>query len=119
MHINIETLTESELIALNHRIVTRLRELKGAQTKRQLKEFTFGDYVVFTKENGDPIEGMVVLCLKSTVTIIDDDEQHWKVSPGLLNKIKVPRGFVPKPIAELDRIIAQWQQPPAKRKSTT
>ena len=107
MTIDIDSLTEADLLELHHRIIAKLRILEAAKVQRQLQEFTFGDRVSFFNKSGDTVEGMVVRCLKKTVTLIDDSDQHWKVSPTLLRKIEVPPGYVPRPIAELNRLIAK------------
>jgi hypothetical protein len=107
MTIDIDPLTEVELLELHHRIVAKLRTLEADKVQRQLQQFTFGDRVAFSNKNGQTVEGTVVRCLKTTVALIDDDDEHWKVSPTLLRKIEVPPGYLPRPIAELNRLIAK------------
>jgi hypothetical protein len=107
MTIDIDSLTEAELVELHHQIVAKLRKLEAVKVQRQLQDFKFGDRVAFVNKVGQTIEGMVVRCLKTTVTLVDDSDEHWKVSPSLLRKIDVPVGYVPKPIAELNRLLAK------------
>lgn len=47
MEINIDELTEAELIALNHRIVERLRFLHQMRAHVHMLEFKIGDRVTF------------------------------------------------------------------------
>ena len=47
MRIDIDKLTEAELIDLNHRIVERLRFLNQARAHVQMLEFKIGDRVTF------------------------------------------------------------------------
>jgi hypothetical protein len=84
--INIDELTEAELIDLNHRIVERLRFLNQIRAHKRMLEFRLGDRVTFQPEGHHPLFGMVTRYNKKTVTVITDDGQHWTVSPSLLRK---------------------------------
>ncbi len=50
MKIDINSLTEAELVALNHRIVERLRFLHQARAHARMLEFRIGDRVSFEPE---------------------------------------------------------------------
>src|SRR5512139_3665606 len=91
MKVNIDELTEAELIDLNHRIVERLRFLNQMRAHGQMLEFKIGDRVIFQPGNHPPVVGMLTRYNKKTVTIITDDGQHWNVSPSLLRKAGSPR----------------------------
>ena len=82
--INIDELTEAELIDLNHRIVERLRFLSQMRAHKRMIEFKIGDRVTFQPEGSPPVTGMLVRYNKKTVTVITEDGQHWNVSPSLL-----------------------------------
>jgi hypothetical protein len=86
MKIDIDELTEAELIDLNHRIVERLRFLNQMRAHGQMLEFKIGDRVTFQPEGRSPVVGMLTRYNKKTVTVITDDGQHWNVSPSLLRK---------------------------------
>ena len=86
MKINIDELTEAELIDLNHRIVERLRFLNQGRAHSQMLKFKIGDRVTFQPGGRPPVFGMLTRYNKKTVTIITDDGQHWNVSPSLLRK---------------------------------
>jgi hypothetical protein len=86
MKINIDELTESELVDLNHRIVERLRFLNQMRVHSRMLEFKIGDRVSFKPDDRPPLTGMLTRYNKKTVTVIADDGQHWNVSPGLLFK---------------------------------
>ena len=86
MHINIDELTESELVDLNHRIVERLRFLNQMRAHTKMLEFKIGDRVTFKPEGHLPVVGMLTRYNKKTVTVITDDGQHWNVSPNFLRK---------------------------------
>jgi len=86
MNIDIDRLTESELIDLNNRIVERLRFLQHMRSHAQMLKFRIGDRVTFQPEGRPAVVGMVTRYNRKTVTVITDDGQHWNVSPGLLQK---------------------------------
>ena len=91
MKINIDELTEAELIDLNHRIVERLRFLNQMRAHGQMLEFKIGDRVAFQPEGHPPVVGMLTRYNRKTVTVITDDGQHWNVTPSLLRKAESPR----------------------------
>ncbi len=86
MKINIDELTEAELIDLNHRIVEHLRFLNQMRAHGQMLEFKIGDRVTFQPGDRPPVAGMLPRYNKKTVTIITEDGQRWNVSPSLLRK---------------------------------
>ncbi len=86
MKIDIDKLSEAELIALNHRIVERLRFLNQKRAHEHMLEFQIGDRVTFQPEGLPPVVGMLTRYNKKTVTIITEEWQHWNVSPRLLRK---------------------------------
>ncbi len=91
MKIDIDELTEAELIDLNHRIVERLRFLNQMRAHGRMLEFKIGDRVIFQPGNHPPVVGMLTRYNRKTVTVITDDGQHWNVSPNLLRKAESPR----------------------------
>jgi hypothetical protein len=84
--IDIDEFSEAELIALNNRIVQRLRFLNQKRAHEQMLKFQIGDRVTFRPEGLPPVVGMLTRYNKKTVTVITDDGQHWNVSPRLLRK---------------------------------
>ena len=86
MKIDIDNLSEAELMALNHRIVERLRFLNQKRAHEHMLKFQIGDRVTFQPEGLPPVVGMLTRHNKKTVTIITEDGQHWNVSPRLLRK---------------------------------
>ncbi len=65
MTIDIDRLTEAELIDLNHRIGERVR---------------------FHPDGRPPVTGMVTRYNRKTVSIVTDNGQRWNVSPQLLER---------------------------------
>ena len=94
MDINIDKLTEPELIDLNHRIVARLRFLGQMRTHVEMLDFRIGDRVTFQPTGHGPVTGMLTRYNKKTVTVITDDGRQWNVSPSLLSKVGEPQGRV-------------------------
>jgi len=87
MKIDIDKLSEAELIALNNRIVERLRFLNQKRAHEHMLKFQIGDRVTFEPEGLPPVVGMLTRYNKKTVTIITEDGQHWNVSPRFLRKV--------------------------------
>ena len=86
MKIDIDKLSEGELVDLNHRIVERLRFLNQMRAHSQMLDFKIGDRVTFQPEGRPPVVGMLTRYNKKTVTVITDSGQHWNVAPGFLRK---------------------------------
>ena|ERR1051325_5655772 len=87
MRIDIDGLTEAELIDLNHRIVERLKFLNHMRAHAKMLEFRLGDRVSFQPE-GRPVQvGMLTRYNKKTVTVITEGGEHWNVAPGLLRRV--------------------------------
>jgi hypothetical protein len=84
--IDIDRLTEAELVDLNHRIVERLRFLQQMRAHAMMLDFRIGDRVTFQPPGEGDIVGMLTRYNKKTVTVITDDGRHWNVSPHLIRK---------------------------------
>ena len=84
MRIDIDRLTEAELIDLNNRIVERLRFLHQMKAHSQMLEFRIGDRVTFQPEGRPAVIGMLTRYNRKTVTVITDDGHHWNVAPMFL-----------------------------------
>ena len=87
MRIDIDGLTEAELIDLNHRVVERLKFLNHMRAHAQMLEFRIGDRVSFLPEGRPLVVGMLTRYNKKTVTIITESGEHWNVAPGLLCRV--------------------------------
>jgi hypothetical protein len=87
MKVDIDKLSEPELIDLNHRIVARLRFLSQTRAHAEMLAFKIGDRVSFEPGGRGPVEGMLTRYNKTTVTVITDDGQQWNVSPAFVKKV--------------------------------
>ena len=86
MNIDIDKLSETELIDLNHRIVARLRFLNQMRAHSQMLDFRIGDRVTFQPEGRATLFGIVTRYNRKSVTVITEGGEHWTVAPGLLRK---------------------------------
>lgn len=86
--IDINSLTEAELIDHNNRIVARLRFLNQARAHTHMLEFSVGDKVSFQPDGREPLFGVITKYNRKTVTIITEQGQRWNVSPILLRRFK-------------------------------
>ena len=92
MKIDIDQLTDAELIDLNHRIVERLRFLDQMRAHVEMLEFKIGDRVTFQPPGHSLLEGMLTRYNQKTVTVITDTGQKWNVSPTVLSMVKSAKG---------------------------
>ena len=86
MKIDIDQLTESELIHLNEKIIQRLRMIRQMRAHVQMLGFQIGEKVWFQVETGESVRGIVARYNKKSVTVVSDGGQRWTVSPGFLRK---------------------------------
>ena len=89
MKIDLDKLTEAQLVDLNHRIVARLKFLREARSHSAMLEFRIGDRVTFKPEGSLPLVGVLTKYNRKTVTVITGDGEHWNVSPMFLRKADV------------------------------
>ncbi len=84
MKIDIDKLTEDELIDLNNRVVARLKFFYQSRAHSLMLKFSIGDRVCFQPDGHPILSGMLTRYNKKTVTVITDSGQQWNVAPGLL-----------------------------------
>ncbi|MCP5197536.1 MAG: hypothetical protein H6974_12265 [Gammaproteobacteria bacterium] len=94
MAIDIDHLTEAELIDLNRRIVERLRVLHQLQAHVTMLKFSIGDRVTFATDEGRIVVGMLVRYNRKTVSVLTDEGRRWNVSPHFLRPLE-PRDITP------------------------
>ena len=84
--INIDHLTEAELLDLNHRIVQRLRLISQVHAHKAMLEFRIGDRVAFDRGSEAPVFGILTRYNSKSVTVVTDDGHRWNVSPSFLRR---------------------------------
>jgi hypothetical protein len=89
-HIDIDSLSEDELIELNHKVVARLRFLSQMRSHSAMLDFRVGERVKFHRDGDDALVGTLIRYNKKTVTVVTDAGQHWNVSPSLLTRANPP-----------------------------
>ena len=86
MKIDIDHLTESDLIHLNEKIIQRLRMIRQMRAHVQMLGFQIGERVWFETEREETVRGMVVRYNRKSITVVTDDGHRWTVSPAFLRK---------------------------------
>lgn len=90
MKIDIDRLTEADLVDLNHRIVERLRFLQQMRSHVQMLEFKVGERVQFQPDGHPRVTGILTRYNRKTVTVIADTGQQWNVAPQFLQRVAPP-----------------------------
>ena len=88
MEIDIDSLSEDELIRLNERIVARLKFLESMHAHAEMLQFDVGQNVSFQAPGKGRQIGTLVKYNKKTVTVLTTSGQKWNVSPHLLSAVK-------------------------------
>ncbi len=86
MKIDIDELSEEELIDLNHRVVERLRFLSQMRAHSQMLDFKIGERVTFHPDGYPPLFGIVARYNRKSVSVVTDTGQRWNVAPSLLRR---------------------------------
>jgi len=84
--IDIDRLTEAELIELNHRVVARLKFLNDRRAHASMLEFRIGEKVRFRPDGHSEVIGIITKYNRKSVTVIAENGQLWNVAPMLLGK---------------------------------
>jgi hypothetical protein len=90
MPIDIDRLTEAELIDLNNRIVARLKFLSQMRAHAHMLEFRIGEKVSFQPDGQPLLTGIIAKYNRKSVTVITENGQQWNVAPAFLRKIEAP-----------------------------
>ena len=88
MKIDIDELSEKELIELNHRIVERLKFLESARRHKEMMDFNIGERISFIPPGREKQYGVLIKYNRKTVTVVTDQGEQWNVPPFLLSKVK-------------------------------
>jgi len=88
MKIDIDRLTEPELIDLNNRVVARLKFLHEMRAHARMLDFSIGERVSFQPDGHPVLAGIIAKYNRKTVTVITDNGQQWNVAPAFLRKVE-------------------------------
>jgi hypothetical protein len=86
MNINIDNMNEDELLALNSRVIARLKLIQQHNTLNSMIKFEVGQRVSFDPD-GRMRTGVLIKFNPKTVVVLTDDGQRWKVSPQLIRHL--------------------------------
>lgn len=75
--IDIDRLSEQELIDLNHKIVSRLRFLREMRSHAEMMNFRIGEKVRFQPSGHSEVTGTLTRYNKKSVTVIAEDGMRW------------------------------------------
>lgn len=86
MRLDIDALSEAELIDLNNRVVARLRFLAEERAHSRMIEFRNGERVTFQPADRPMVTGMLTRYNRKSVTVVTDDGDRWNVAPSALRR---------------------------------
>ena len=86
MPIDIDKLTEAELIDLNNRVVARLKFLNQMRAHAHMLDFSIGERVSFQPDGQPLLTGIIAKYNRKSVTVITENGQQWNVAPVFLRK---------------------------------
>ena len=88
MPVDIDKMTRDELVALNHRIVERLKFMDSLQAHKDMMAFNIGARVSFDSGQDERLQGTLLKFNRKTVTVVTENGQRWNISPHLLSAVK-------------------------------
>jgi hypothetical protein len=86
MPIDIDRLTEAELIDLNNRVVARLKFLSQMRAHAHMLDFRIGERVSFQPEGQPLLTGIIAKYNRKSVTVVTESGQRWNVAPVFLRR---------------------------------
>ncbi|MBL0124941.1 MAG: hypothetical protein IPP88_20215 [Betaproteobacteria bacterium] len=86
MTIDIDKLTEAELIDLNNRVDARLKFLNQMRAHARMLDFSIGEKVSFQPDGHPQLTGIITKYNRKTVTVITESGQQWNVAPAFLRR---------------------------------
>ena len=89
--INIDSFSMDELVELNKRIISRIKELNSQKQAQAALKFRMGDIVSFVKTDDHvKVVGLILSIKKTKVCILTETGSQWTVSPVLLSPEEKP-----------------------------
>jgi hypothetical protein len=87
MPIDIDKLTEAQLVDLNNRVVARLKFLHEMRLHASMLGFSIGERVSFQPDGRPALIGVITKYNRKTVTLITESGAQWNVAPVFLRKL--------------------------------
>ena len=88
MEIDVASLSNEQLVALNRYIVEELRRRQRNRTEENMSKFNLGDKVFFVTPDGERKTGTILRLNQKTASLIADDGCKWRVSPQMLRMMQ-------------------------------
>jgi hypothetical protein len=85
--IDLNNLSEEELIELNHQVVKRIELFRQTRDHYTMLAFRVGERVRFHSSRGFLVTGLLTRLNRKTVTIVTQAGEQWNVAPGLLERL--------------------------------
>ena len=101
MRIDIDGLSEAELVDLNNRVVARLRMLAEMRAHAAMLEFRIGDRVAFRPDNRPEVIGTLTRYNRKSVTVITESGERWNVAPSALRRVDAATRSRPVPLRKV------------------
>lgn len=95
MVIDIDRLTEAQLVDLNNRVVARLNFLQQMRAHALMLDFRIGERVSFQPDGRPSVSGVIAKYNRKTVTVLTADGHRWNVAPVFLSRVASPEGEAP------------------------
>lgn len=89
MTINLENLSEEELLVLNEQVVAKIKELRNQKNTQQISQFKLGDMISFAYK-GKKVQGIIFRINQKSISILTASNERLSLSPGLVMKEKRP-----------------------------
>ena len=88
MNIDLQKLSDQELIQLNREIFGIMQTRRQLRTMREMSKFHIGERVEFKDQLGRVVRGVVVRINQKTVSVETHQPcSQWRVSPQTLSKV--------------------------------
>ena len=100
--INIDALSMDDLLELNKRVVSRLKEINAQEQAEAASRFRIGDMVSFAKTGDNAkVTGFILSIRKTKISILTEDNEQYTVSPTLLSPEEAPSKKLLKLVEEI------------------
>lgn len=87
MNLDLEHLSEAELMELNRRVVDRIRQLRQGRMLESMMRFEYGDTVAFDLADGSVVFARVLSFNRKSVSVVTETGTRYRVDPRGLRKV--------------------------------
>lgn len=83
--IDLDHLTIDELVALNERVIERIKYLERLQVLEAMQNLNLGTRVTFESRRDGRKAGVISKFNQKSVTVLTDDGHRWNVAPSMVS----------------------------------